>query len=373
MKVLHLINTLSAGGAELHLLTLCKHLRQFGVDSQVAYLKEVKGSRLLKKDFESTGIEVFHLKGEGTKIILPSFQLRRFLKVGRTDILHTHLPRADLVGFIAKINGFSGSWVTSVHDIYSKSWRGSTILPLLGFVWRRSQQIVAISKAVKDWLIEKFKIPPNKIQLVYYGIEPFENVFTFKDLRSTWNLGDNRLILSIGRIEPTKGHELLIRAMALIIKRFPQARLLIAGHDPWEYGNVLRSLVRKMELDQYVRFLGFQSDIPSLLHASDVFALASRSEGFGQVVIEAMAAAKPVVVSKIPPLTEIVYHKDTGLWAEVGNPESFAEKIIFLLSNPEEARAMGQRAKEKVHTKFSASRMAKEILNVYEQCLESAP
>jgi glycosyltransferase involved in cell wall biosynthesis len=119
----------------------------------------------------------------------------------------------------------------------------------------------------------------------------------------------------------------------------------------------------------HLRFLGFQNDVPSFLHAIDVFAFASRSEGFGQVVIEAMAAGKPVVASRIAPLTEIVVDGETGLWAELENPKSFAEKILWLLSHPEESRAMGRRGKERVYTLFSASRMVEETVCVYEATL----
>jgi glycosyltransferase involved in cell wall biosynthesis len=122
-------------------------------------------------------------------------------------------------------------------------------------------------------------------------------------------------------------------------------------------------------MERHVRFLGFQSDIPSFLHAIDVFAFASRSEGFGQVVIEAMAAGKPVVVSRIPPLTEIVIDGETGLYAEPENPESFAEKILWLLSHREEAHVMGKRGQEIVRERFSASAMASSTLSVYQKAL----
>jgi glycosyltransferase involved in cell wall biosynthesis len=159
--------------------------------------------------------------------------------------------------------------------------------------------------------------------------------------------------------------------MPSVVQQFPQATLLIAGHDPWGYERVLGSLVAQLGMEKHVRFLGFQDDIPSFLHAIGVFAFASRSEGFGQVVIEAMAAGKPVVVSRIAPLTEIVVDGETGLWAEPGIPESFAEKIRWLLTHPEDARAMGRRGQERVSTFFSAARMAQEMRNVYATVLTS--
>ena len=370
MKVLHLINTLSVGGAELHLLTLCRYLKRLGVEIKVAYLKEGQGSRSLRSDFEAAGIPVFYLKGEGIRLVQSWLWLRRLLKQEKPDILHTHLPRADLLGFWVRLSGFSGSWVCSVHNIYGNFWRGRRALSLFGPVWRQADRIIAISRAVREWLVQGFGLPPEKVQVVYYGIEPEWWVSPARDLRSAWGFSDRPLIGSVGRLEPRKGHDLLIQAMCSVVRQFPQTMLLIAGHDPWGYGRVLERLVAQLGIEKHVRFLGFQSDIPSFLHAIDVFAFASRSEGFGQVVIEAMAAGKPVVVSRIAPLTEIVADGETGLYAEPENPESFAEKILWLLSHREEAQNMGKRGQETVRRRFSAETMASAVSAIYKKILQ---
>ena len=369
MKVLHLINTLSAGGAELHLLTLCRHLKRLGVETVVAYLKEGKGSRPLRSDFEAAGIPVFYLKGEGVNLIRPWLQLHCLLKQEKPNILHTHLPRADLLGFLTCLSGFSGSWVCSVHDIHTKSWRGRWALPLFGLLWRQADRIIAISEAVKNWLVSSYKVLPERVQVVYYGIEPERWVSPGRNLRSEWGLVGKPIVGTIGRLEPRKGHDILIRAMSSVVRQFPQITLLIAGHDPWGYKSVLERLVTQLGMERHVRFLGFQNDIPSFLHAIDVFAFASRSEGFGQVVIEAMAAGKPVVVSRIPPLTEIVIDGETGLYAEPENPESFAEKILWLLFHQEEAQNMGKQGQELVRRRFSAETMTSAVFAVYQEVL----
>ena len=138
MKVLHLINSLSAGGAELHLLTLCRYLKRLGVGTAVAYLKEGRGSRRLRTDFEAAGVPVFYLRGDGVGLVRPWLRLHRLLKQEKPDILHTHLPRADLLGSLARLGGFSGSWVCSVHDIYASSWRDARALTMFESVWHRA-------------------------------------------------------------------------------------------------------------------------------------------------------------------------------------------------------------------------------------------
>jgi len=369
-KVLHICNTLSAGGAELHLLTLCRHLKRLGVETVVAYLKEGKGSRPLRSDFEEAGIQVFYLGGEGVDFVRPCLRLHRLLKQEKPDILHTHLPRADLLGFMMRWSRFSGFWVCSVHDIHTKSWRGRWALPLFGPVWRRADKVITISEAVKNWLMQDYGLLPERVCVVYYGIEPERWISPTKDLRSEWGFFRKPVVGTIGRLEPRKGHDILIQAMPSIVQQFPQVMLLIAGHDPWGYGSVLQNLASRLNTEKHIRFLGFQNDIPSFLHAIDVFAFASRSEGFGQVVIEAMAAGKPVVVSRIAPLTEIVTDGETGFYAEPENPESFAEKILWLLSHREEAQTMGKRGQEIVRRRFSAEIMTSVVLAIYQEVLQ---
>jgi glycosyltransferase involved in cell wall biosynthesis len=131
------------------------------------------------------------------------------------------------------------------------------------------------------------------------------------------------------------------------------------------YREHLQKLIDDLDLQQYVRLIGFQRDVPAFLQAVDVFALASRSEGFGQVVIEAMADGKPVVVRRIAPLTEIVVDRETGLLVDADEPQALASALGWLLTHPEEARQMGKRGQERVRQRFSAARMGDETLALY--------
>src|SRR5574337_697006 len=138
LKVLHIINTLSAGGAELHLLTLCRYLKRAGVEVVVTYLKEhARGSASLRPDFEREGIRLIDLGGERRFDPRCLMRLARVLKVDKPDLLHTHLPRADFAGAMAKRWLRTVPWVASVHGIYSTHWSGSRSLPLFFSLWRR--------------------------------------------------------------------------------------------------------------------------------------------------------------------------------------------------------------------------------------------
>jgi glycosyltransferase involved in cell wall biosynthesis len=373
VKVLHLINTLSAGGAELHLLTLCRQLKRKGADTLVACLREhVKDSRSLRLDFENEGIRVVRLEADGRYNLRFVGKLARLVKKERPAILHTHLPRADLAGAFGRLHSPSVLWVSSVHDIHDKSWSGRWTLPLFNFIWPHADRVVAISHAVKDWLVKERSVPEEKVTVIHYGIEPERFSQSNRDLRATWNLDGNGIVGSLGRFERRKGHDCLIQAMAATLERNPNTLLLIGGHDPLGYSKNLQALIDRSRLNSHVRLVGVQNDIPAFLNALDVFAFASRSEGFGQVVIEAMAAGKPVVASKMPPMTEIVRDGETGLLVNPDDPQAFANAISWLLTYREQAQQMGKRGQERVYSHFSAQRMVDETLSLYSTLLNSS-
>jgi glycosyltransferase involved in cell wall biosynthesis len=371
MKVLHLINTLSTGGAEMHLLTLCRHLKRQNVQIVVACLREqVKDSRSLRLDFEEEGIRVINLQADSRYDSLFLGRIARVLREERPDILHTHLPRADFAGAFTRVFHPGLIWVCSVHAIYSEDWSGRWSLPLFNLLWRRADVMLCISHGVRDWLVGR-GVPPDKARVVHYGIEPEKFSEPRINLRETLGLNDNAIVGSIGRLEPRKGHATLIQAMPELCRRLPKARLLIAGHDPWGYGATLRELIDRLGLGEKVRLVGFQSDVVSFLNALDVFAFASSSEGFGQVLVEAMAAAKPVVATRISPLTEIAVDQETGLLVESGTPVRFADALYRLLSNPEDLQRMGARGRERVEEFFNAKKMTEQTLALYEELLRS--
>ncbi len=372
MKILHVINTMSVGGAELHLLTLCRHLKKQGIDLGVAYLRErVKGSRSLREDFENENIPVFDLQANSRYD--PRFfgRLAGVLRKERPDIVHTHLPRADLAGAFARFLDPSLIWICSVHGIYSAQWSGGWTLPLFKRLWRRADAMLCISDAVRKWLIDG-GISEDKAKLIYYGIEAQTFLQPTMDLRQVWGLSGGAVIGSIGRLEPRKNHECLIRAMPEICKNIPHALLLIAGHDPLGYGHKLNRLIDELALGEKVKVIGFQNDIASFLDAIDVFAFATRSEGFGLVLVEAMAAGKPVVASKIAPLTEIVVDGESGVLVECENSQAFAASLSCLLSSAEERYRMGILGQQRVQTHFTAERMSHETQMLYQELLKDS-
>jgi glycosyltransferase involved in cell wall biosynthesis len=347
-------------------LTLCRHLARQGIEPVVACLREqVKGSRSLRADFESAGIRVVNLHADHRYDLRFVPAMAGLIRRERPVLLHTHLPRADLAGAFRRFFDSPLPWVCSVHDIHDQSWAGKWTLPLFNRIWRKADRVVAISHAVKDWLVRARGVPGEKVRVIHYGIEAEK----FAGPQAQRRGADGFVVGTIGRLEPRKGHECLIRAMAKLTPDFPDASLVIAGHDPWNYGGTLQALIDQLNLKSKVRLVGFQSDIPAYLGTLDVFAFATHAEGFGQVVTEAMAAGKPVVVSKVAPLTEIVIDGENGLLAEPANPQDFARAIARLLTHREAAQQMGRRAQAHVDRRFSAARMSAQTAALYQELI----
>jgi glycosyltransferase involved in cell wall biosynthesis len=371
MKVLHVINTLSIGGAELHLLALCGYLKSLGVDVVVACLREeVRDSRSLRHDFESEGISVINLKATERYDISFLLKLLYLVYKERPDILHTHLPRADLAGPFIKVIHRALPWICSVHDIHSRSWKGHWLLPLFKYVWRQSDGIVAISFAVKNWLVMDMGINDEKITVIHYGIDHKRLSSSTLCFRNSIGIKDGKVVGSLGRLEERKGFDCLIRSMPSVIKHVPDARLLIAGHDVWGYGKELQKLIDVLRLDDRIQLVGFQDDAISFLKSLDAFVFPSRSEGFGLVVLEANALGIPVIASRIPPLTEIIKNNENGVLVEVDNYKAFADAISWVLTHPIEAQKLVIKGKERVLNQFMAEIMARKTQSLYQKILE---
>lgn len=369
MNVTFVINTLSAGGAELHLLTLSRHLKRAGVSVRVGYFKEVPDTRPLRGDFETLGIPVRDFEGVHAVPMRAFLRALMWVRKAHPDVLHTHLPRADILGWLCKATMPSLPWVVSVHAVYSRrSWRGRRSLPLLAHVWRRADTVVAISQAVADWLVGGLRVPSEKVRVIHYGIDL--SPFLHSKPEGKKRLGPT--IGTMGRLDPDKGHDVFLQAARELAMRYPNARFLIAGHDPMGYGSQIRRLITELGLKGNAEIVGFVADVPGFMATLDVFVLASRTEGFGQVIVEAMAAGKPVVASAIPPITEIITDGVTGLLVPPDAPHALAAAVAQLLEDAALRERLVVQARQKVLSQFSAEVMTDKILRVYGEVLTDA-
>jgi glycosyltransferase involved in cell wall biosynthesis len=178
----------------------------------------------------------------------------------------------------------------------------------------------------------------------------------------------------VGRISPWKGQDVFLRAAAIVRRQFPQARFQVIGSALFgerEYEQGLRAMAHSDGLESAVEFLGFRDDVPDLIARLDVLVHASTTgEPFGQVIIEGMAAAKPLVATRGGAVPEIVVDGTTGLLVPMNDAPKMAEAIATLLSDPDRARAMGLAGRERVAQRFTIARTAEGVQKVYDELLD---
>jgi glycosyltransferase involved in cell wall biosynthesis len=172
---------------------------------------------------------------------------------------------------------------------------------------------------------------------------------------------DTSIVLAVGTVNPRKSYETLIQAAVRVLATQPKTCFLVVGSELPEYTRSLRELAVDLGLGSAFRFLGPRSDIPQLMTAADIFVHSARQETFGRVLVEAMAAAKPVIATRCGGPEEIVVDGETGYLIAVDAPESMAERLKELLSSPEPRGRFGQAGRCLATEKFSVERYAEEV------------
>jgi glycosyltransferase involved in cell wall biosynthesis len=177
------------------------------------------------------------------------------------------------------------------------------------------------------------------------------------------------VIGTVAHLFPRKGLEYLVETMDHLKKVFPRIFLVIVGTGDFQYERRLRKQVEHLGLTENVLFAGFQ-DYPELFISEfDIFVLPSISEGFGIVLLEAMALGKPIVASNIGGIPEIVQHEKTGLLVPSANVEDLCQGLLTLLNDPKKRAVMGDEAKKRIEEQFSLQSMMERLYGLYSEVL----
>lgn len=235
----------------------------------------------------------------------------------------------------------------------------------------RGQRYITVSRQNRDSLAEAFCMNPGVIDVISTGADPARFACSEAQRKETRarlraELGfseDALLLLSVGRLTPQKGHDLLVPAIAHVVRRYPKARFIWAGDGPLEQDLV--ALVGQYGVSDYVRLLGRRGDIPELLIASDLFVHPTRYEGQPFSMFEAMAAELPIVTTRASGITEVLEDRVHGLLGRVEDVRDLRENLLYALGHPGEMRAMAERARARLES-FTEQAMIDKTLRVLE-------
>lgn len=228
--------------------------------------------------------------------------------------------------------------------------------------------VFAVSQNIADVLLAS-GVPNKKVHVVYSGIElSASGSHSIDDAGAHLNGGQipQPVIGTIANIFPRKGYEYLIEALHLLRIPFPNIRCLIVGKGDTVYLGKLHRLVREKSLDAHVEFVGFQENVYNMLDRFDVFVLPSVMEGFGLVLLEAMALKKPVVATSVGGIPEVVQDGVTGILVSPRDPKPLAEAIQRLLQNPQMRFEMGAAGRARVERCFSREQAVRRVQDLYQ-------
>jgi glycosyltransferase involved in cell wall biosynthesis len=369
LRILHLITTLGRGGAEAHLHDLIREQRRLGDEVACAFLKA--DTPVWAEPIAALGAEVVDLKLRAYGDPGPVFRLKDLAREFRAEVVHAHLQPAELYAALAFGRRGRPPVVISRHnqDPYVRMpGKG----PLERWVVPHAAALIAISEAVAaDLRWRNPRLDPARVRVVPYGVDlaPYagDGTGARARLRAEWGLPpDARVIGTAARLVEGKRVDVILDAFARLAPAHPDLRLVVAGDGP--AAPALKAQAQRLGLDDRVVFAGMRSDMPDVMRAFDLFAFASEAEGFGLVLLEAMAARLPIVASDRPPMSDLVADGVNGLTAAVGDPEAFAAGLRRLLDDPALAARMGE-AGRAVAEAHGLARMAERTRAVYHSVL----
>jgi len=370
-KILYVITSTGIGGAEKILCQTAKSMDKNKYHVSICSLKE-KGE--MAEDIERHGIAVHCLhmvNKEGfvgwISSTIALFQLFSYLRKVRPEIVHSFLFRANI---LARIAGY----LTGVPIIISSIRVMGGEKRYFHFIERITsfmvEHYIAVSESVKNYVMQKSKISDENITVIYNGTDiENHNYSNVKNVKMPFGVEDgDDILVTVGRLHKQKGHAYLLHAISMVEKEMPRLKLLIIGEGEEE--NNLKILAETLDLTDKIIFAGLRYDVEKILPVAGLFILPSLWEGTPNVLLEAMAARKPVIATEVGGIPEVVVHGRTGILVPPEDSDALANAIKNLLKDKLKAEEMGKAGRLRVEEHFTIAGMLKKTEKLYQRILK---
>lgn len=294
-------------------------------------------SQQAKRRFEEAGLDLHFF---AMNRIPEMFRFRRMVREMQPQVIHVHREDALRFVYLSTMGMNVPCLVTNRGTTYPPKWR---TLERLLIRSKKLRKVIAVAEAVKESLLSQVPLDPEKIDVVYGGVDL--NEFDFrrdgKQVRNTLNIaGDCPLVVHVGSLVKKKGVEHLLSGFATLLKSHPTARLILVGDGS---KRKVKQFLRDNHLEHAVFVAGMQADVVPFLAAADiVVCAATQGEGLTGSIREALAMKCPVVCTAVSGNPEMVRHTQTGLLVPAGDAEAISQAIAYLIDHPDEAKAMGE-------------------------------
>lgn len=375
-RIAHVINSIGLGGVPEAAYHLLRCLPREHYDCALYVLRragdepEARDGRLAR--FAELGVSVSFPERDDQKMVVMA-DLCRWLGERRIDLVHTHSYKPNLYGRLAALlRRHEGlRMVGHYHNQYDNKWESDGGLVYDAMLAHSSDGLVACSASVRDHVAEHLQVPCERVEVILNGVEAQRFAGGERAAaRARFELpADRPVVALVGRISEQKGQAEFIRAAGLVRRELPQALFLIVGSaDDAGLLDHAQGLVQELGLAESVRFTGHLTDMPALYAAIDILAAPSRWEGFGLMLVEAMAAGKPIVATAVGAIPEVVVADRTALLVPPQDPAALAAALLRLLRDPAGARRMGACGVERAR-EFSWERSGEQLAGLYDRIL----
>jgi len=364
VKVLQLISSGGYYGAENMLLNLCASQEQSGCQNSLLLFYNVHVPNVEfyeRARRRGLSVRMVHCKGRADWLAVR--QIEEYIQEDAVDLVHTHGYKADLYGYLAAwrchkpVVATCHNWVggTAALGIYNHLDR---------MVLKKFNALAAVSDAVAHRLLA-FGVPTEKIKTIANGIDvtAFERAQPLPLLKAE----DGTVVGIVARLDLQKGFEYLLRAARDLCKTTPDLKIVIVGEGPDR--EKIEEMIEQYWLQSNVILAGQQSNMPAVYAAMDIFVLPSLNEGLPMTVLEAMAASKPVIATKVGAIGSVIKDGENGLLVNAKDSEGLRNAIASLLSDPERRRRLGDQAHAWVSQNYTSEAMALKYREMYEEVL----
>jgi glycosyltransferase involved in cell wall biosynthesis/tRNA A-37 threonylcarbamoyl transferase component Bud32 len=364
LKILHINTELTWRGGEQQVLYLIKGLTKKGYISHL--ICQPKGS--LYDHALQEGVKTFPLPMRGEVDLIAAFKIAQRIRQEKYDLVHSHTSHGHslVIGASFFLRKPPIRIVTRRLDfsIFRHNFLGMNIYKYTKGV----DHIIAISQKVRDVLI-KDGISPDKISIVHSGVD----VDRFKGVKGDYILQEfsipsgTPILGNVAYLVEHKGQKYLIQAMSEVVKKHPEIRLFILGKGRLELQ--LKAMAEALNLERNIIFTGFRKDVGAFLNIFNLLVVSSVEEGLNSTILDALSLEVPVVATDAGGIPEVINNGETGILVPRADPEALASGILWMLSNPDQAKAMAKKGREKVIKQFSDKVMVEKNIQIYQKLI----
>ena len=382
-RILRVIARLNMGGPALHVSYLTKGLEPRGYDTTLVAGRLARGEDSMSYVAEELGVDVVAL-GELHRDISPVYdpvavtRLVHEIRRVRPHILHTHTAKAGAVGRAAAMLAGDARPPVVVHTFHGHVLRGyfdpvrtQLFRETERALARHSTRLIAVGPQVRDDLVELGVAPAEQFSVIRLGIDLESRVLTQDrraEYRRLFGIPDDRFVVGwIGRMTAIKRVPDILTSFKLLRDRGIDATLCLVGDGPDR--EPAERQAKELGIARHVISLGYQRDVSPYYALFDAFVLPSANEGTPVVAIEALAAGRPVVATRVGGVPDVVTEGEDGYLVDVGDVEAIADALERLARDPELRRALGERGRELVVPRYRVERLVDDIDALYRELL----